>query len=65
MKDLGYTKRTGKSCNSRYTNHLTGKNKSEMTEAEEKIIAEQYQEELSFGEIRFLLDNRSHDWVRN
>ena len=40
MKDLGYTKRTGKSCNSRYTNHLTGKNKSEMTEAEEKIIAQ-------------------------
>lgn len=59
MKD-----RSAKSCSERWTNHLSGADKSEITQDEEFVITKFHIEGLPIAQIAIKFENRSIRWVR-
>ena len=53
------------SCMQRWKYHLSGTDKSEITEAEEIIIVKYYSQGKTFAKIAEKLENRSCHWVKH
>ena len=62
---MGYPNRTKSSCHKRWTNFLSGTDKSKMTKEEENIITKYYSQEVKFADLAKMMVNRTAAWVLN